>query len=59
MAQTWRGSSAAFPESKFDEGSKDTSASQQIHYDVRRNGNQVLFSVTDEARSRGQCLSKA
>ncbi|MGA7412576.1 MAG: tetratricopeptide repeat protein [Bryobacteraceae bacterium] len=44
MARTWRGSSAAFPESKFDEGS--TSAGQRSHYDVRRNGNQVLFSVT-------------
>jgi tetratricopeptide (TPR) repeat protein len=47
MAQTWRGTIAGFPESKFDEGSKDTSASQPIHYDVRRNGSQVVFSVTD------------
>jgi len=46
MAQTWRGSSAAFPESKFDEGSKDTPASQRIRYDIRCSGNQVLFSVT-------------
>ncbi len=47
MAQTWRGNSTALKESKFDEGSKDTSASQQVHYDVRREGNQVLFSVTN------------
>jgi tetratricopeptide (TPR) repeat protein len=46
MAETWRRRSAAFPEARFDEGSKDTSASQEIHYDVRRNGDQVLFSVT-------------
>ncbi len=42
MAQTWRGTNAAFAESKFDEGDE---ASQQIHYHVRRNGGQVLFSV--------------
>ncbi len=46
MAQTWRGRSADLAESKFDEGSKDISASQQIHYDVRREGTQILFSVT-------------
>jgi len=40
MAQTWLGTSAAFPESKFDEG-------PQLHYHVRRNGDRVLFSVTN------------
>ncbi len=48
MARTWLGSSAAFQESKFVEGSKDAAASQEIHYDVRRSGEQILFSVTDD-----------
>jgi predicted CXXCH cytochrome family protein len=47
MARTWLGSGAGFHESKFDEGSKDRSSSQQIHYQVRRSGNQILLSVAD------------
>lgn len=43
MAQTWRGSSIAFPESRFDEG---TPSSEQIHYEFQRKGNQTLFSAT-------------
>lgn len=39
MAQTWRGSSATFPESKFNETT--------IHYDIRRDGDHVLFSVAN------------
>jgi Flp pilus assembly protein TadD len=47
MAQTWLGKSAAFPESKFEEGGKAAPASLQIHYHVRRTGEQVLFSVAN------------
>jgi len=37
MARTWLGRSAEFAESKFDEGS--------LHYDIRRNGDKVRYSV--------------
>ncbi len=47
MAQTWLGTHASVPESQFDEGSKDTSTNPQIHYDVRHNGDQTLFSVAN------------
>ncbi len=47
MAQTWRGSIGGFRESKFDEGGKDTPASQATHYDLRRNGDHLVFSATN------------
>ncbi len=49
MAQTWRGRSATFPESKFDEGGNDTASGPKIHYDVRPDRNQMLFSVANGA----------
>jgi len=48
MARTWLGTGTSFSESKFDEAGKDASAKPQIHYDIRRNGDQILFSVAHD-----------
>jgi predicted CXXCH cytochrome family protein len=47
MANTWRGNRDAFAESKFDETGESRLTSWQIHYDIRRAGQNVLFSLAN------------
>ncbi len=51
MANTWRGSIAASLPANFDE-KKDEGASDPLHYEVRRSGDRLEFSVANAGKEK-------